>query len=327
MNYIEKLENAIYQIDENYELEIEYLTEIDEEMPNEMGDSISYRRKFPFGKHFDSILKKCKRYVQKLESQQKITLLGENYGYYLPSLPEFLTTHYMPICPLWTGLIIGPALFPGKVNVTFTNSIAENWMRIVKKNILKDETKLRPGDFIRRMYEGISGRIKAFDFAFLPISSKVLKKTKTKRIINDSQVEEIWERRKSKCSYFKSCQTSNTAGFRILKCRREKNPKYHKDIKKGGGKIVTNTMEEISSKSKSVYSRRKQTHKSELSNDDNILDILEVKFYYQGQFSPVNTLWQRQKCKELMFTFVVGVIYENEAGDKTIEIRKLAPSK
>ena len=211
--YIEKLENAIFQIDENYELEIEYLTEIDEELPNEMGDSISYRRKSPFGKHFDSMLKKCKRYVQKLESQQKITLLGENYGYYLPSLPEFLTTHYMPICPLWTGLIIGPALFPGKVNVTFTNSIAENWMRIVKKNILKDETKLRPGDFIRRMYEGISGRIKAFDFAFLPISSKVLKKTKTKRKINDSQVEEIWERRKSKRSYFKSCQTSNTAGL------------------------------------------------------------------------------------------------------------------
>ena len=119
----------------------------------------------------------------------------------------------MPICPLWTGLIIGPALFPGKVDVTFTNSIAENWMRIVKKNILKDETKLRPGDFIRRMYEGISGRIKAFDFAFLPISSKVSKKTKTKRKINDSQVEEIWERRKSKRSYFKSCQTSNTAGL------------------------------------------------------------------------------------------------------------------
>ena len=80
------------------------------------------------------------------------------------------------------------------------------------------------------MYEGISGRIKAFDFAFLPISSEVLKKTKTKRIINDSQVEEIWERRKNKRSYFKSCQTSNTAGFRILKCRREKNPKYHKNI-------------------------------------------------------------------------------------------------
>ena len=31
------------------------------------------------------------------------------------------------------------------------------------------------------MYEGISGRIKAFDFAFVRISSKVLKKTKTER--------------------------------------------------------------------------------------------------------------------------------------------------
>ena len=41
-----------------------------------------------------------------LESQQKITLLGENYGCYLTSLPEFSVTHYLPICPLWTGLII-----------------------------------------------------------------------------------------------------------------------------------------------------------------------------------------------------------------------------
>ena len=53
----------------------------------------------------------------------------------------------------------------------------------------------------------------------------------------------------------------------------------------------------------------------------------EMKLYYQGQFCPVNSRWQRQKCKDLMFTFVVGVIYENEAYDKTLEIRKLAPSK
>ena len=84
----------------------------------------------------------------------------------------------MPICPLWTGLIIGPTLFPWKVNVTFTTSIVENWMKIVKYNILKNDTELRPGDFIRRIYEGISGRIKAFDFAILPISNFLLKKTK-----------------------------------------------------------------------------------------------------------------------------------------------------
>ena len=75
-------------------------------------------------------------------------------------------------------MIIGTTLFPGKLDVTSTNSIVENWMKIVKHNILKDEIKLRPGDFIRKIYEGISGRIKAVDFAFLPISTKVLKRTK-----------------------------------------------------------------------------------------------------------------------------------------------------
>ena len=43
----------------------------------------------------------------------------------LPSLPEFYMPNYMPICSFWTGLINGPALFPGKVNVTFTNSIVK----------------------------------------------------------------------------------------------------------------------------------------------------------------------------------------------------------
>ena len=48
----------------------------------------------------------------------------------------------MPICPLWTGVIIGPTLFPGKLDVTFTNTIVENLIKIVKHNILKDEIKL-----------------------------------------------------------------------------------------------------------------------------------------------------------------------------------------
>ena len=41
------------------------------------------------------------------------------------------------------GLILGPALFK-EISVTFTNACAENWRRVVKKNIFKDETKLRP---------------------------------------------------------------------------------------------------------------------------------------------------------------------------------------
>ena len=170
--YIDKLENAILcNSDEKYELELEYITQMDEELPNEMGNGITYRKKSPFGQHYDSILNKCYCNVKSLENLSNNIPLEENLAYYCPKLPEFLATNYMPICPLWTGLIIGPSKFPGKVNATFTNSVAENWMRIVKKNILNDESKLRPGDSIRRMYEGISGRIKAFDFVFLPMSN------------------------------------------------------------------------------------------------------------------------------------------------------------
>ena len=68
-------------------------------------------------------------------------------------------------------MIIGPTLLPGKLDVTFTNSIVENWIKIVKHNILKDEIKLRPGDFIRRIYEGLCGRIKAFDFVFFKLAA------------------------------------------------------------------------------------------------------------------------------------------------------------
>ena len=74
-------------------------------------------------------------------------------------------------------------------------------MRIVKISILQNETKLRPGDFIRKVCEGISGRIKAFNFAFLPISNKVFKRIKVGK--DTKQMEEIWKRSKrSKRSYF-----------------------------------------------------------------------------------------------------------------------------
>ena len=66
----------------------------------------------------------------------------------------------------------------------------------------------------------------------------------------------------------------------------------------------------------------------EISSDDSVFDNAEeITPRYLGLFSPVNSRWQRQKCKELMFTFVGGVIYENEAYDKTLQITKLAPSK
>ena len=180
----------------------------------------------------------------------------------------------MPICPLWTGLIIGPSKFPGKVNVTFTNSIVENWMRIVKKNNLKEESKLRPGDFIRKMYEGICGRIKVFELAFLPISCKVIKKTKITNKIDDTQIEEIWGKSKKKRGYFKPYQISKKSDSILLKSGQKELFKSHRKNTKFLGKK--------SSSIRSGNSQIKQEFRSnEISSDDSIFENLEeVKLYY-----------------------------------------------
>ena len=48
---------------------MDYLSEIDEELSNELGDSMTYRNKSPFGRHFDSILQKSNSFVQNLQTR------------------------------------------------------------------------------------------------------------------------------------------------------------------------------------------------------------------------------------------------------------------
>ena len=108
----------------------------------------------------------------------------------------------MPICPLWTGTVLVRVLPSWQKDNRYSNAIIENWMRIVKKNILANEVKLRPADFIRKLREGIFARHKAFEFGFLPISSNIFKRERCK---DTSLMEKVWKRRKtSKRSYFSS---------------------------------------------------------------------------------------------------------------------------
>ena len=70
----------------------------------------------------------------------------------------------MPILPLWSNL-----LFDRLENdpLIRTNAVVENWNRILKRTIMKSATKLRPGDFIRKLYPNLSGRVLAFNFGFM----------------------------------------------------------------------------------------------------------------------------------------------------------------
>ena len=70
---------------------------------------------------------------------------------------------------------------------------------------------------------------------------------------------------------------------------------------------------------------------SDLSNDDSITDeilsMVDVKPYYHGEFKAVTPSWQSEKCRVTRLTFVTGILYENEAADKSIEIRQLIPTR
>ena len=116
--YFDKLDNAISISSEEFNVDLEYLPELDEELPNSLGDGNTYRTRSPFGIHFQSV-------ISKLESKKRKHNIQTNL-HFLPDFSKFLVTYYMPICPLWSGLILGPQLYPNYPSMTYTNAIAEN---------------------------------------------------------------------------------------------------------------------------------------------------------------------------------------------------------
>ena len=94
----DKLDSSIC-LDKEFDFDLENITELDESLPNEMGDSKTYKSRSPFGKHFQNELMNCKRLVGIFEMEEQNENTPKN-NYYFPDLPSFLVTHYMQVCPL-----------------------------------------------------------------------------------------------------------------------------------------------------------------------------------------------------------------------------------
>ena len=83
----------------------------------------------PFGKHFVQISQQFDFNINIIKQHN----IGEANPYYYPDLIRYLLAYYLPIFPLWSGIILGPQRMSiGGNNYSHnSNAIVENWLRIV----------------------------------------------------------------------------------------------------------------------------------------------------------------------------------------------------
>ena len=92
--YFDKLDNAISISSEEFNVDLEYLPELDEELPNGLGDGNTYRARSSFGIHFQSELQNCMKVISELESKKRVQNMDTNL-YFLPDFPKFLACQFV----------------------------------------------------------------------------------------------------------------------------------------------------------------------------------------------------------------------------------------
>ena len=82
--------------------------------------------------------------------------------FYAPKLPKSLISYYMGLTPFWSGIGL-----KGCKKLRDTNASAENWMRVVKNEILpetydnisrKKNKVLSAAEFIVEMHSSLTSR-------------------------------------------------------------------------------------------------------------------------------------------------------------------------
>ena len=93
--------------------------------------------------------------------------------------------------------------------------------------------------------------------------------------------------------------------------------------------IQTSTIQKISTLHSRVSERMSENVEilSDLSDDEPIVSNKEIKVYPLGEYCPIDSKWQKEKCKILNLTFLSGVHFENQSSMKNLDIRCLAPVK
>ncbi|KAI6651821.1 hypothetical protein LOD99_4700 [Oopsacas minuta] len=154
----------------------------------ENAEGNTYRKTSPFGRYFEECYSNA---IVKFPERKQ--LVPNQNGCYCPEILEYILTYYMPLLPLWSGIILS------KVNInaisTDSNAEVENWFKIVKHCIFKSQNNIRVGDFMRCLFTYIRDRLASFEFAFQPLGHKVFKvKENCERLLRRRNLEKFGEK-------------------------------------------------------------------------------------------------------------------------------------
>lgn len=135
------------------------------------------KERSPFYLHFEEIRNKIS--PQKDGDDAVIENL-----YFCPEALQHVAS-LMHLYPMWSGMLL-------QNKTRDTNSQAELWMRITKREILKGKKKVTPATFVRRMHVSLRGRLRRKS---LPKKSKCFSISKAKQQ-EETFANEKWERKK-----------------------------------------------------------------------------------------------------------------------------------
>ena len=137
---VDELEKSIMLVENE---NVEYLDlDIDEVLDTH--DKKTLRDKSLYYQHFHRIY---------TEATTNCPETGPLNNYYAPDMIDMLLKNYMALFPLWSGIML-----PGE-ETRDTNSAAELWMRIVKREILQNKGRQRATMVLRKLHTSIAGRL------------------------------------------------------------------------------------------------------------------------------------------------------------------------
>ena len=173
--------------DESEDIEDENVRQIDEDDDCQRK---TIKEASPFTAIFNDIAEEVTKEAAKDDA-------GTRNEFYCPAVVNILTQKYMPLVPLWSGLMLGTKTVDGDLFAIArdTNSIAESWFKYIKHDI-GAKARARPSKFVIDLKVAIESRLKLMEFP--GADKRKTRKPKSGQAEADKNLntkEEVWKTR------------------------------------------------------------------------------------------------------------------------------------